>query len=559
MIPMTLGARLDPFLHDLQALTAHDVLGRFDYFEVTELFAISPQSKTPLNVLSVIVAEEGDPVVDWAPNYTMVSPKLLHMPGLKGWGFGVVRYALKLADLSSCLHTFKTSGVWAPSGNPLSLGRMEPLTSRFAPKDSHVKRAWNGVLKNNYWNGSHVLELSDIDKTSLSQLLAKPSLLQDLSDKIRPFCPIEIARTSDRLGNVIIQLPVTVVSAGLRPSPPGRLQVNLAWKAGVKPRPLRLSAERVFDGMVAASTSATLSLGSAKLAFPDGGGLQSSTLWDETNGVILWRQSPTALLRQTSVNTKIVRPERRTFKIPGAGGGRIEITVHDSAGSFLVGHQGGREQDDWTRERIYEEERARLAAERRFVQYLPRNPVSDGHEEALKDLRTLITRHGENGAWLWDPYLSGTDILKTLFHSPHGSSDLRALTDAQFIPGPPATALKGWRRVKECLWPTPPLARPSFADVQRQILEEHAGNLEGLCLEYRGRFGQAGWAFHDRFLIFPKTSSGPLAWSLGTSVNMLGHKHHILQRVDDGRLVADAFEELWNVLTAPNDVIWRTP
>lgn len=559
MIRMTLGARLDPLLHDLQALTAQDILGRFDYFEVTDLFAISPQSKTPINVLSVIVAEEGDPIVDWAPKHTMLSPKLLHLPGLKGWSFGVVRYALKLADLSTCLDIFKTSGVWAPSGKPLSLGRMEPLPSRFAPKDSHVKQAWNGVLKNNYWNGCHVLELSDIDKTSLSELLAKPSLLQDLSDRIRPFCPIEIARTSDRLGNVIIQLPVTVVSAGVRPSPPTHLQVDVAWKPGVKPRPLRLSAERVFDGMVVASTSATLSVGSAKLAFPDGGGLQSSTLWDETNGVILWRQSPTALIRQTSVNAKIIRHERRTFTRPGDSGDRIEITVHDAADSFLVGAQGGNEQDEWTRQRIYEEERAKLAKERRFVQYLPRNPVSEGHEIALKDLRALIERHGENGAWLWDPYLSATDILETLFHSPHALSDLRALTDAQTIPRPPKVPLKGWRRIAECLWPTLPPPRPSFADMQRQVFRQHSGNLEGLRLEYRGRFGQAGWGFHDRFLIFPKTSSGPLAWSLGTSVNMLGHKHHILQRVDDGRLVADAFEELWNVLTAPDDVIWRTP
>ena len=73
------------------------------------------------------------------------------------------------------------------------------------------------------------------------------------------------------------------------------------------------------------------------------------------------------------------------------------------------------------------------------------------------------------------------------------------------------------------------------------------------------KIGQAGWAFHDRFLIFPNTDNGPLAWSLGSSVNSLGRQHHILQHVDDARLVADAFEELWDELSEPEQLIWKVP
>jgi len=60
-------------------------------------------------------------------------------------------------------------------------------------------------------------------------------------------------------------------------------------------------------------------------------------------------------------------------------------------------------------------------------------------------------------------------------------------------------------------------------------------------------------------LIFPYVENVALAWSLGTSVNGLGKQHHILQRVDDGRIIADAFEKLWTQLDPPEHLIWKVP
>jgi hypothetical protein len=98
----------------------------------------------------------------------------------------------------------------------------------------------------------------------------------------------------------------------------------------------------------------------------------------------------------------------------------------------------------------------------------------------------------------------------------------------------------------------------TFAEEQRAILDATKSNLRGLRFEFRVRTGQAGWGFHDRFLIFPRDDRGALAWSLGTSINSLGTQHHILQRVDDGQLVMDAFSELWDDLTQPDNLVWKT-
>ena len=101
--------------------------------------------------------------------------------------------------------------------------------------------------------------------------------------------------------------------------------------------------------------------------------------------------------------------------------------------------------------------------------------------------------------------------------------------------------------------------RASFAERQRTVFKTAQNNMKGLRLEYRVKTGTAGWNFHDRFLIFPKTDSGALAWSLGSSINSLGKRHHILQRVDDGQLVKDAFIELWDQLDKPEHLVWKNP
>ncbi len=109
-------------------------------------------------------------------------------------------------------------------------------------------------------------------------------------------------------------------------------------------------------------------------------------------------------------------------------------------------------------------------------------------------------------------------------------------------------------------WITSRQQKLNFVDKQRAELENLQCNWHGLCLEYRIKRGAAGWEFHDRFLIFPKNDDrGALAWSLGTSINMLGFAHHILQRVDDGQLVVDAFLELWDQLDNPEYLIWKKP
>jgi hypothetical protein len=273
---------------------------------------------------------------------------------------------------------------------------------------------------------------------------------------------------------------------------------------------------------------------------PAGGrGLLRAWLWDQTHQLVLAATAPTAFLRSIAFNLLLSSPEPRTFSYSRADGSLEDLRVGlQGAGSqTIVGEEHADDVGGWTQRRIYQEQAAQLAQSRHFKSYRARGAPQAAHAAALEDLRVLLRQHGEGGAWLWDPYLEAEGVFDTLFHCPFSHVALRALTAG-----------------KDNL-----ASKTAFAARQQQAFAALGGNLKGLNLEFRIRSGAAGWAFHDRFLIFPSARHGALARSLGTSVNSFGIDHHILQRVDNGQLVADAFQDLWDQLSDPAHLIWKTP
>ena len=99
---------------------------------------------------------------------------------------------------------------------------------------------------------------------------------------------------------------------------------------------------------------------------------------------------------------------------------------------------------------------------------------------------------------------------------------------------------------------------PEWIIEQKKCLKNNSNN-HGINLEFRVQHNNYGWKFHDRFLIFPNFNSKVKVWSLGTSVNSLGKKHHILQEIKNARHILDAFNELWNQLQHESCLVWKYP
>ncbi len=531
------------------------------------MFAIPAGQSAPINVFSILVAEERVPAAAQGPDY--LNPQRIKLKSLKDWIFGIKRYVKPITELVSAFDNLCASKAWQLSGEPLQVGDLVPIPRQFVPPNSTGVVPLNHVLKNNFWNGSHLFEWADPTKTPFQPIFDDPPTLQELSDALRPYVPIGLAGLSDRLGNIVVQLPVTVLIANfgqIRTS--GDFRVMIGWHPSAIVCPLRASCEKEYDHTISEFMSANAQTQETLLPMQGGQGMHHGVVWDDQNRVLLAASGDLGFISAVSLRMHVVGTARegRVFTIRDDKGGEREVWVDmvRPAVESVVGERATNPAGDWTQRRIYREEAARLARERRFVQYKP-DPGQQlvEHEKALGDIRLLINQHGQKGAWLWDPYLSADDIVNTLFYCNIPDSDLRAIT-AGYVPPAEGQAPRrnpscmdllraGWLARRDT--PSPGM---TFAERQRAIFEGTKSNLLGLRLEYRAKTGAAGWAFHDRFLIFPVTARGALAWSLGTSINSLGKQHHILQQVDDGQLVMDAFLELWDKLDQPENFVWKT-
>lgn len=227
---------------EMARLITSGVLGFYTHFEATVVIAFRPGQTEPVNVFSILVAEEQ--LSDAIPEPTFLNPKRIRLKSLKDWIFGVRRYLLPISELDAAFDRFSESKEWRLSGELLQVADLAPIPTQFVPPDSTGTVPLNRVLKNNFWNGSHILEWADAEKTLFKRLFDDPPTLRQLADAIRPFVPIGLDGLSDRLGNIVVQLPVTVLIAKfgqIRTS--GDFTVTIGWHPSATQRPLRATCD----------------------------------------------------------------------------------------------------------------------------------------------------------------------------------------------------------------------------------------------------------------------------------------------------------------------------
>jgi len=555
---MTWG--IQDLLAHLGKLLTPNLIGTYRSFEVTEIIGFHDKGPAT-NFLSLLVAEPTLPAE--TPSNPFINERPIRLPSTK-WQFGIAQYRVGPDHLSQALRHLQSTGEWKLTSTPLKVGKLTAVPPQFVPADSHRPHPWNGVLKNNFFDGSHVLELFDGEKTDHRFLLAEPILLGKLVKLVRQYLPIGIDGLSDRIGNVLIQLPVTVTAIKFGGQQDGKFAFEPTWHPSVSARPLRVSWEIYEDATIEHFVSADVSAGPANLPVHSKRTGARYILWDDANDTILGASAQSAFFgNQFSVTSHTINPTTREFLKQPADGGAVEpfslLLRDDPLPPANVASSNPRE--PWRSERLFQDSLHALYARKEFVQY--KGPTAAGRSEALADIQWLMEKHGRSGVWLWDPYLAANDVLNTLFLCPWPGADLRALSD-----GKTPKVCKHCGKMpdeshsngqNECTVKPENTKRRPWRLEQRHILEESKGNCQGLKLEFRVRTGGAGWPFHDRFLIFPAATGGAMAWSLGTSVNSLGQQHHILQKVPDGELIREAFLDLWTLLDGTKHLIWRTP
>lgn len=522
--------------YDLEKLIHDEIFGFYNVAEITEVFAANGNGET-INVITLIVLEDRKFNVDIAPHFI---GKRIHVGGqLKKWTFGIKCYTKPIQELFEHIKKLSENKTWAASKEKLDTGRLIIKPPFFVPPAGNSEIPLNNILKNNFFNGSHVLEWYDTDKHRLRDILNNPSLLQTLSEKVQKSFPIKIASISDRLGNIVLQIPVNLFRYNLRHSRlSSELSLELLWNPKASRRPLSMVIEENYDSTVTDLQLFKINSDKVTVKLNTDKGPYRVRIFDDANN-LLAVNNELSYIKYISTNVLIQNPEPRVFYRVIGGEQKEQRVMLNSNEHIHVGDKYIRTQTDF---RLYKHEKAELKKRREFVQYSPSNGNTTlVREKALNDLHYLINMHGTKSVWLWDPFLSPEDIFYTLLYCEHFGSKMRAIT-----------ALKESEAVKDNKD-----SKNLLSTYHKQFLHQRKTFYHGLNLEFRGKGCGRGRAFHDRFLIFPEADHEPLAWSLGTSINSFGKSHHILQKVSDGGMIVDVFQELWEELDHTENIIWK--
>jgi hypothetical protein len=411
---------------DLDILTQEGNIGFYSRCEVTEIFIHNKSNKEVSNLLTLVVFEEVN-LPSLKTKYKYLNQKPISID--RNYSCGIKRYYASPQDTKDHFLDFIESKIWSLSGERLNMSKkLTFFPKQFVPADDSLSGVpLNSILKNNFHlhSGSYVLECFDEMKSNISFLIESPITLRKLSEAIQNILPIGISKLSDRLGNIILQFPIEVVSVETSLAQNNNICAEIIWNPKVKTsRQIEVFTVRNFDQAIWDFKLQVNALDSNLLL----GNYQNNTrhiFFDKNTQLILASSDRTVYLSKILLNQYVRSHEPRVFRINYGNGRtvnhRIEVC---SPQPVNIGTRLTETYTLWIKNRLYEEETTEQDESLSFVQY-GRN--SDDREKALQDIRNLINRYGEGGVCLWDPYLMYFDIMETLYFCQFYNAPLKAL------------------------------------------------------------------------------------------------------------------------------------
>ena len=506
-------------------------IGNFKCIELFEVIGIR-DSNPSFNIFSLAVAHETDLPLTEKENIT---PNLIKLKADKSQKFGVLKRIVSIEDFLKIISYLVTPGSNEDDRNKLCYGHLKAIPPVYVPPLEQGKNEFLGLLKNNFFGGSHLFEWFDESKEYVAPLIKNLAALDELSGRLQEYLPIKIGTHSDRLGNIIVQIPCAAVAFTIerRDEQSHQLLSNLA----VSPH---FSGEMNFSGIfwreqygsIIDFQKIPLVAGRNIIPFQQINGKGYYTIWDESNQIICSGGQVRSFVESVNSPMSLQEYNQRIFKLPNGKEKRINIFTPTSQSQI---GKNTKDYRNWVRNRFLKIEKQELHDTLKLRQF-----KRDMRQEALDFIRELIKKYGKNGIYLWDPYLNAKDLLETVFFSPYANSPIKALTGLKIAPQENKTSSY----------------KADLANEINQAIRQ-AGwlNLTFVNAD-RSKVGE----FHDRFIIFPQERYEPVkAWSLGTSVNSLGKSHHIIQEVEDGQIIADVFEEMWEQsINDENNILWKS-
>ncbi len=485
--------------NDFELLIEPGIIGFYNSCEVTQIFLHRKSDKKNIHLFILACLEEKS--FEEIDHGFLCNPININ----KQYSIGIQRYWLDIDQLKSTFENLSTNNLWDFQGDKsLELEKLRYIPKQYVPSNENVRL--NNVLKNNFQNGTYILEFFDERKKTFDLLLKNNSLklFNKFNDEIRKYVPIDLSTVSDRIGNIIFQFPISLLKNEFTASKNWKgINATFYWHPSLKSYPsCEIIVESILDKNYMGSSIANYNKESSQT-------IEIGNLAQECS-VKVYREKPNLIighmhgtfLKGIDLNMSVTSQETRIFN---AEEKTIELDV--SSPTRVKNNTEARDYTIHINNTVYRKEKNQLEKILSFKQY--RNG-----KNAINDLRKLIQMKDKNGVCLWDPFLTPQDILNTLYFSSTFNSPLKAIgalnNDIKKI-----TNDKG----KE---------NKTIIEGYKKIFLNPKNNNYGLNLEFRVQHSGYGWGFHDRFLLFPRgKNSQAEVYSLGTSINSYGKKHHI--------------------------------
>lgn len=507
-------------------------LGYYNSCEMISVFILEKNTKYVYNFYTIFVMEERLTVKEECDYLTS---KLISIS--ERFSMGIQRKVQKVEKIrpiiQSLCERYESQSVDIGDGC-LQIGKLEIVPKTFIPHDSTVEITMNKGLKNNFQNGSYILEFFDVEER-VKGIFSKKEL-RKITDAIFDCVPIDLFTLSDRIGNFIFQFPsinTRIIYETDKQESVLHYKLDVDERLGEENHFI-LQSELMDDDNIIGFGIAECKKSEPRITFQVGNSSLScrSTLIDMESQLVLARQD-TSFISQTNIRMHWgmqYGEQRLIFDTEGEIVDTIDVV---SGEDIRVGQSIIRNREDRIGKRQYRQRVEKLYNSREFRRY----GKTQERDKALKDIIALMNLGDGGKVYIWDPYLTLEDLLETWYYTTTYGMQLKAITSSEI-------ADRNRISVKEWI-------------VQQREFISDRSNHYGIRMEIRCQWKGYGYHFHDRFLMVIKEDEKPRVWSLGTSINSLGNKHHIIQCVENPRMIVDAFEELWDELNSEECLVWK--
>lgn len=506
------------------------VLGKYTGCIVTEICGTANNLPTLILYALITFLDSSIPLTDISELYTseFVNKqriKVAHAK-FKMYGFGIKEYIVTCNDALLMFNELLNNKIWVSNNtiqykNQLNLS---PMPSKFVMVDDNNQIIMNKILRNNFFNGSYIIEFFDCEKGVFTPFFDNQQLLDQLSQDIGKYIPIDLSPIPDRLGSVIFQFPVIKTDFQIQNISKEVVQIHAT------PNTDNLSAiitsENDDYGVIDNYSVKNLIMPQDQMYLGEIDKIQP-LIYDTHNNVIVHAKANTYYISAVDINSHCISselPKIRKFN-------KIEVplvSLHLS-NQFTVGNPSNllASKLKWMKHRNYIENTKKIIDNLEFKQF-----HAGESEEAIKFIRSIINKYGQKEIYLWDPYCITDDIVNTIFYSHYQNVIVKIITSDKVLGKSNFTNFK----YKE----------------NKSLKEYTCENEQYLHIEYKIATGK----FHDRFIICIDRDSKTRVWQLGSSINGLGKAHCIISLLYHPQPILDTFNTQWSELT-DESLIWK--